>query len=120
MLDDSKSLVRDQPFADLISSRNVSTERSGRLMCKSPSNQETAMDILVGVLVIGGFIVGGMLLHHFGENLADGADHPVLKVLGIIIMAVGIAIGALITAGIANTAREVPYQDIPHSRPYQP
>jgi hypothetical protein len=70
------------------------------------------------ILVVGGFIVVGMLLHHFGETLADGADHPVLKVLGIIIMTIGIAVGAFITVGIANTAREVPYQDVKYT-PYQ-
>ena len=70
------------------------------------------MDMVVGMLVVGAFIGGGMLLQHFGENLADGADHPVLRVLGIIAMVIGICLGALIAAGIAQAAQQVPYQPL--------
>ena len=66
------------------------------------------MDILLAVLVVGGLIVGGMLLHHFGQHIADGADHPVLKVLGIIIAAIGIGIGAAMMWVITNAHQQIP------------
>jgi hypothetical protein len=60
------------------------------------------MEIVVGLLVVGGFIGGGMLLQNVGENLADGADHPFLKALGIIVMVIGICMGAAISVAIAT------------------
>jgi hypothetical protein len=60
------------------------------------------MEIVVGLLVIGGFIVGGMLLQNLGENLADGTGHVALKVLGVVVMVIGIVMGAVISLGIAQ------------------
>jgi len=66
------------------------------------------MDILVGLLVIGGFLALGMFLQSLGESITDGADHPVVGILGIIVMAIGVALGVLIMAGLAQTAQQVP------------
>jgi hypothetical protein len=63
------------------------------------------MGFAIGVLVMAGFLVVGGLLQEVGEGLLDDADHPVVKVLGAIIMVIGLGIGAVITVGMTNAAQ---------------
>jgi hypothetical protein len=84
------------------------------------------MEFLIGLLVLAAFWIVGALLQKGGEGLFDGAEHPVLRGLGVIMIVLGFIIGAVISLAptVAQNSIPNPYPTYrftyPHPYPTYP